>query len=239
MPAFAAPSSERRFYTSMAIAILAAVLVGFARSFFLRPLFPDTPSPAERVFYAHGALFTTWIVLLVVQTSLVARGRLDVHRRLGAYGAALAGVMVAVGLYVALVAATRPGGFIGIPAPPLAFLIVPFVDMMLFGALVALAIAKRRDPQSHKRLMLLATINLTTAAIARIPGVIDAGPIAFFALTDAFIVALVVWDVATLRRLHPATLWGGLATIVSQPMRLVLSGSDAWLAFAAWMASLV
>ena len=233
------PHSERRFYTAMAIAILATVLVGFAQSFYLRPLFPDTPSPTEGVFYAHGVLFTSWILLLVVQASLVATGRIAWHRRLGAYGAALAGVMVVVGLYVALVAAKRPGGYIGIPVPPLQFLIVPFVDVVLFGAFVALAIAKRRDAQAHKRLMLLATINLVTAAIARFPVVIDAGPIAFFALTDAFIVALAVRDVMTRGRLHPVTLWGGLATIVSQPLRLLLSGSGPWLAFAAWMASLI
>jgi hypothetical protein len=59
----------------------------------------------------------------------------------------------------------------------------------------------RRDPQSHKRLMLLATINLLTAAIARWP-VLQAGPLAFFGLTDLFIVALAVWDFRTRGRLH-------------------------------------
>jgi hypothetical protein len=97
----------------------------------------------------------------------------------------------------------------------------------------------RRDPQSHKRLMLLATINLLTAAIARWPGVLQAGPLAFFGLTDLFIVALAVWDFRTRGRLHPVTLWGGLALIVSQPLRLVASGTEAWLAFARWATGLV
>ena len=239
MAAAPSPRSERRFYTAMAIAILATVLVGFAQSFYLRPLFPGTPSPSERVFYAHGVLFTSWILLLIAQTSLIASGRTALHRRIGPYGAALAVAMVLVGIYVALVAAKRPGGYIGIPEPPLQFLIVPFVDVVLFGTFVALAIVKRRDPQSHKRLMLLATVNLVTAAIARFPVVVDAGPVAFFALTDAFIVALAVWDLRTRGRLHSVTLWGGLATIVSQPLRLALSGTDPWLAFAGWMASLI
>ena len=30
---------------------------------FLRPLFPAWPSPPEKIFYVHGALFTAWIVL--------------------------------------------------------------------------------------------------------------------------------------------------------------------------------
>jgi uncharacterized membrane protein YozB (DUF420 family) len=240
-PTFAggAPSSERRFYTGISLAILATVLVGFARSFFLRPLFPDWPSPAERVFYVHGAVFTAWMVLLVTQASLVAAGRTDLHRRSGAFGAGLAALMVLLGAYAALIAAKRAGGFIGIPVPPMQFLAVPFFDMVLFGSLVALAIAKRGEPQSHKRLMLLATINLTTAAIARWPGVSALGPLAFFGVTDLFIVALAAWDVRTRGRLHPATLWGGLAVLVSQPLRLVVSGTEGWLAFARWATGLV
>jgi hypothetical protein len=34
----------------MALAILATVIIGFSRSFFLRPLFPESPSPSEMIF---------------------------------------------------------------------------------------------------------------------------------------------------------------------------------------------
>jgi uncharacterized membrane protein YozB (DUF420 family) len=234
-----APSSERRFYTGISIAILATVLVGFARSFFLRPLFPDWPSPTERVFYVHGAVFTAWIVLLVTQASFVAAGRTDIHRRTGGFGAGLAALMVVLGVYAALIAARRPGGFIDVPVPPMQFLAVPFFDLLLFGSLVALAIAKRGEPQAHKRLMLLATNNLTTAAIARWPVVSTLGPPAVFGATDLFIVALAAWDVRTRGRLHPATLWGGLAILVSQPLRLLVSGTEVWQAFARWATGLV
>ena len=61
-------SPERVFYLSMTLAIALSVYVGFARSFFLRPLFPTWPSPAEPVIYLHGALFSSWCVLLVVQS---------------------------------------------------------------------------------------------------------------------------------------------------------------------------
>jgi hypothetical protein len=84
------PASERRFFGWMALAILAVVFIGFSRSFFLRPLFPDWPSPSEPIFYVHGTAFATWIVLLVAQARLVAAGRTDLHRRIGAFGAALA-----------------------------------------------------------------------------------------------------------------------------------------------------
>jgi hypothetical protein len=239
MTAAASPLSERRFYTIVALAMLATVLVGFSRSFYLRPLFPDHPSPHEAVFYLHGAIFTAWIVLLVTQASLVAARRTDVHRIVGPWAASLAILMVVVGAYAALVAAKRPTGFVGIPIPGLQFLIVPAFDLLLFGIFVALAVLRRADPQSHKRWMLLATVNLLAAAVSRIPGVFEGGPIAFFGITDLFIVALAVWDFRTRGRLHPVTLWAGLAIVVSQPLRLALMGTEGWQAFARWATSLI
>lgn len=230
---------ERRFYTGMAIVILAAVLVGFGRSFFLRPLFPDWPSPSEPIFYVHGTAFTAWIILLVVQTSLIARGRTDTHRIVGPFAGALAVLMVVLGTLGALISARRPSGFTGVLVPPLQFLAIPIFDMVLFAPLVALAIAQRRNPQSHKRLMLLATISLVAAAVVRWPGVLTLGPLGFFGITDLFLVPLVVWDLRTRGRLHPVTLWGGLLIIASQPLRLIISGTAPWLAFARWATGLL
>jgi hypothetical protein len=51
---------------------------------------------------------------------------------------------------------------------------------------IGVALARRRDAQTHKRLMLVGSIALIGAAIARWPGVIQYGPVAFFALTDLF-----------------------------------------------------
>jgi hypothetical protein len=226
------PLSERRFFTGIAVATLLTVLIGFSRSFFLRPLFRIWPSPSEGIFYVHGAAFAAWIVLLVVQTSLVAGGRTSLHRTIGPLGAVLAATMVVLGTVAALTAAQRATGFVGIPVPPLQFLAVPLFDMALFATFTALAIARRRDAQSHKRLMLLATVNLMTAAIARWPMIGALGPPAYFGLTDLFIVALAVWDFRTRGRLHPVTLWGGLLILISQPLRLIVSGTAAWLAFA-------
>ena len=112
-------SQERAFYTGMAVAMLLAVLVGFSRSFFLRPLFPAWPSPSEPIFYVHGAVFTAWCLLLVVQAALVSAGRTALHRRLGVAGTVLAAAMVVLGVHASLVAARRPSGFVGIDAPPL------------------------------------------------------------------------------------------------------------------------
>jgi hypothetical protein len=232
-------TAERRFYTGMAIAMLIAAYVGFARSFFLRPLFPEWPSPSEPIFYVHGAFFSAWCVLLVTQAMLVGVGRTDLHRKLGVAGVFVAAGMVILGVAGALIAANRPTGFNGVPVPPLQFLVVPLFDIVFFVAFFGLAIANRTNPQSHKRWMVLATVNLLAAAFARWPYVLELGnPLVYFGLADLFIVALAAWDFRTRGKLHPVTGWGGLALILSQPGRLALSGTTAWLAFAGWLTGL-
>jgi hypothetical protein len=62
-----------------------------------------------------------------------------------------------------------------------------------------------------------------------------AGPLAFFGLTDLFIVVCLVYDLAVRGRIHPAFIWGGLLIVLSQPLRLLLAGTDGWLAFATWL----
>ena len=229
-------SAERVFYLGLTVAMALSVYVGFARSFFLRPLFPTWPSPSEPIFYVHGAVFASWCVLMVVQAALVTARRTPLHRQIGVFGALLAGTMVVLGVHAGLVAARRPSGFLGIPVPAIQFLVVPLADMLLFGSFVALAVLKRRDPQAHKRWMVLATVNLTTAGIARWPGVISVGaPPLFFFLSDLFIAALAVWDWKSRGSVHRATRWGGALIVLSQPLRLALSGTAAWLAFAGWL----
>lgn len=231
--------AERRFYTGMAIAILMSVLVGFGRSFFLRPFFPEHLSPSEPIFYVHGAVFTSWIILFVIQVSLVARGNISLHRKLGLVGGLLIIIMTILGILSSLTAAGRSTGFTKVPVPPLQFLAIPIFDMILFPAFAALAFVRRHNSQSHKRWMLLATLNLITAAIARWPVVDTLGPLAYFALTDLFIIALAMWDFRSRGRLHPVTLSGGLLLIISQPLRLFVSGTPAWLIFAQWATALI
>ena len=120
--------------------------------------------------------------------------------------------------------------------PPLAFLAVPFFDMVVFTGLVTTGLWYRRRANIHKRLLTLGTIALLGAPIARLPfGAPVVGILGVFALADLFIVACIVYDLTSLRRVHPATIWGGLAIVLSQPLRLAISGSAPWLGFAAWL----
>ena len=241
-------SSERLFYTGFAVTIAAAVVLGFARTFFFRAWYPEwarVHGAPETFFYIHGTVFTAWLLLLIAQTSLVGAGRVDLHRRLGVLGTGLAVAIVLLGTVGALMAARRPTGFIDVPVPPLQFLAVPFADLALFAAFVSLAFVHRRRPQSHKRLMLLATIALAEAGVARWPFAFmnTALPIPGIGMTelclDLFLVPMLIWDLASRGRPHPVTLWGGLALIVSQPLRFWLMGTPAWLGFARWAVSLL
>jgi hypothetical protein len=231
-PAVAVRSRRtRRFYVAMALAFALTVFAGFSRSYFLK-LHYGTPALSV-LLHIHGVVFSAWILLFAAQTTLVSAHRTDLHRRLGVAGAVLAGLLLVMGTTTAILRVR--GGSAPIPGVSgLAFLAIPLFDMLVFAILAGSGLALRRRLETHKRLMTLATIGLLSAPLARIPWVFRAGPPGFFGLTDLFIVAMLVYDLATRRRVHPATVWGGLVLVASQPLRLMISGTAAWTAFAAW-----
>jgi hypothetical protein len=233
--------AERRFYGGMAVALLAVAILGFAPTYFLRPLLP-VPSPAPpaltNLVHLHALLFTAWVVLVFIQTRLVAARRIDLHRRLGVIAAGVAIAMVAVGVLVALHAVPR--GIAPFGMDPHRFLIVPLVAIMLFAVLVAAGIrARRRDPQAHKRYLLLGTIALLPPAIARLALLFGLGPPVVLAVATLFVLPLFVWDRKALGRIHPVTLWGGLLIAVSGPLRLLVARTDPWVAVSHWLVGLV
>lgn len=229
--------NDRRLYILAAILTPLIVLAGFARTYYLKPFF-NTPDLAGRIVHLHGIVMTAWVVLFITQISLVATRRTKIHQRLGVLGGVLAALVVIVGVLTALYAAARGAS----PGPPaLSFLIIPLGDMLIFSILIGLALYYRRKLDVHKRLMLLAAINLLTPAIARIPFnfIINGGPLVFFGLTDLCLLACVAFDTFKHRRLHPVFLWGTVFVIAMQPLRLLLAGTDAWMGFAAALVGLV
>ncbi|HEY0592743.1 MAG TPA: hypothetical protein VGF40_13315, partial [Thermoanaerobaculia bacterium] len=219
-PAAARAQRDRRFFTGMGIVIAAVIVAGFAPTYFFRPLV-DQP-PLSPLLHLHGIVFTAWVALFVAQTSLVAARRTTVHRRLGLTALALVPTMAVVGLVAAQSAAARGVAPPGAP-PPLIFLVIPVADIVVFVALVATGFALRRRLAAHKRLMLLATIALLPPATGRLALMSGQGLLAMFIATDAFIVAMLLYDRWARGRFHPATVWGGLFLIASQPLRLALA----------------
>jgi hypothetical protein len=224
--------SGSHFYTWAAITILAIVFAGFARTYYLKELFGTPALPG--LLHLHGLVMTLWFAFFLVQVSLIAAGRADLHRRVGVVGALLAAVVVVVGVTTAITAA-RLGHTPG--PPPLVFLTIPLGDMLVFPALVGAGLFFRRRSDFHKRFMLLASLSLLTAAIARIPlNFISAGGLPlFFGLTDLCIVTCVAYDTVKNHRLHPAFGWGVLVIVASQVLRFMLAGTSAWMQFATWL----
>jgi hypothetical protein len=223
---------QDRFFAVMSVIVALTVFAGFSQTYFLKGVFGT--KALSPFFHVHGAVFTCWIALFVVQSMLVRAGRTDIHRRLGVAGAVLAPLMVIIGVMAAIDSARR--GFTPTNGPPpLVFLVIPLTDLVVFATLVGVGLWVRRKPQDHKRLMLMATLGILTPAIARLPGVSAVGPPAFLGLTDLLIVGCMIYDKITYGRVHRAFLWGGLFIILSQPLRFLIAGTSTWLAFARWL----
>jgi len=236
-------NADRRFFTGMALAMAAAVFVGFAPTYFLAA-FNEAPRPQLTAnIHIHGALCAAWILLLAVQTGLIAARRPDVHRLMGTVGVVLGAAILVMGFIVATGAGRRvhTAANAGTLADPYVFLMFPLAAVSLFAMFAGLGVAYRRRPEIHKRLMLLATMSLIGPALARIssrmmlavsdPGtafVSVPGAIGGLVLINLFLAALVIYDLKTRGRLHPATLWGGGFLLLSEPLRIMIAHSQPW-----------
>src|SRR5258708_33473316 len=158
---------ENFFFSGMAVLILATVFVGFARSYYLAGVF-KAPLPSV-VIHIHAAAFSSWILLLLAQTSLVAAVRVDLPRRLGLLGFGLACLLVIVGLLAATDSLARHFAAGGSGLGARAFYAIPITDMLIFSTLIYFAFRQRFNPAAHKRLMLIATITPLDAAFGRWP----------------------------------------------------------------------
>lgn len=223
-----AGSTDRIFYTGMAVLSAILVFVGFSPTFYQRAA--ELP-PLPQVFVVHGIAFTAWVAFFIVQTGLIAANRRAWHRALGAFGVALALVMVVLGTLAAIESLNRGA----VPLPGLdarAFFAIPIHDIVMFPVFVGAAVYFRRDADMHKRLMVVATISLLAAAIARIPGVGAFGPPLFYGLQDLLIVLGILYDRFTRGAVHRAYWWGLGLMVGSQVLFLAIANTAPWLAFA-------
>ena len=221
---------DRPFYTGMAIAAAVVVFAGFAPTYYLRA--SDQPTPLPTYLQVHGFLFTTWIALFITQTSLIAARRTHIHRRLGWATAMLAVVMVIVGTTAGILS-MRIQVEAGNVQQAQAFLTTPLFSMVVFAAFVAAAIALRRDVQAHKRLMLLATISLLDAAVARLPfEIFRTSAWAYLPATDLFVAAAILYDFASRRAVHQAYIWGAAVLVIEQALRIPVGETATWQAIA-------
>jgi hypothetical protein len=153
------------FYVWMAAVCALVAFGGFAPTYWLQ--LPAGTFVGPPLLHIHGLLFSTWTLLLLSQTLLAANGRLDYHRAWGLLGISLATAMVVIGLAAAIGTLTA-GLAAGYGDQSRAFAILPVSAIGLFAGFFVAAIANIRRPEVHKRLMLLATISLLQAAMARV-----------------------------------------------------------------------
>jgi hypothetical protein len=228
--------SDRRLFAFVALLFPIIVLIGFGRTYYLKFAFGNPPLPSLLV-HLHGLLMTVWVFYFITQVWLIRGKRARVHMKLGMAGIALALVIIVVGFITAIAAATHGSASAPPDIPPLAFMVVPFFDMIMFAGLFGVAIYYRKRPANHKRLMLLTAINFLPPAIARFPvaSLNALGPLFFFGVPTVLVLVLVVYDTWRNKKLNKVLLVGGLILIVSYPLRLILSGTQEWMAFAAWL----
>jgi hypothetical protein len=217
---------DRQFYSGMAVAAAVVVFVGFSPTFFLRASYQSTPLPTY--LQVHGFFFTLWIALFITQTSLVTLRRTAVHRRLGWAMAALATLMVVIGTTAGIWSMRRQVEA-GFAQQAQAFLTTPLFSMVAFAAFVAAAITLRHDSQTHKRLMLLATISILDAAVARLPfEFLRTSSWNYLPTTDVFLAVAILYDFVSRRTVHQAYVWGGLVLVVEQALRIPIGNSAVW-----------
>ena len=237
-----AATGNRWFYTWFAVCAFLIVFAGFTHTYYLRFVF-ETKGLAL-LLRVHGLLFTAWFVLLFVQARLIARHRVDLHRKLGLVGALLAPSCAFVAIGVSFNAGRRfvlahPTSLADLPAQPLA---MDFGTSLTFLALVAIALYLRRRPEYHKRILILASCSLLLPAIGRIPlfGTVLFDAVGFWglvAITEVPPVACIIYDTIKHRRLHPAFGWAGAVLVASFPAFLLIGASDLWRQFATWLLS--
>ncbi|MDM7923783.1 MAG: hypothetical protein QUS14_15905 [Pyrinomonadaceae bacterium] len=230
---------ERRLFLICAAGFAILSFAGFARTYYLLPVLGG--NPLRLTTHIHGILMSLWVLLFAVQIYLVRSKNIRVHMRLGWLGVGLAAMIVAVGTLTALMAAKYGSQSSPPEIPPLSFLIVPIGDILYFGAFVALAVLWRKRPADHKRMMLLTAFAVVPAAVARIPGapMQELGPLWFWGVPNLLLIAVIAADRWRTGKFNLPFVIGSILLIASEPVRMMLMGTEAWLAFATWATSFV
>ncbi len=213
------------FYFFMSLLIAATVVYGFSHTID-HNLIHASPLPPF-VLYIHAIVFPGWVVFFIVQSALIRSHNVQVHRRLGWFGVALAVAVVVLGAWTSISMA-RFSIDQKDPFNSAAFTIVQVLDLASFAVPFALAIYWRTKPEFHRRLMLIASCALADAAFGRFPDL----PLIFSpAGVDALICLGVVRDLIVDRRVHKVYLYALPILILSQiaAMETFLHASPWWM----------
>jgi hypothetical protein len=223
------PRSDDIFFPATAVLVLAVVVIGFAQSYFLPGMvFAKLPNALVHI---HGALFVSWIFLLVLQSILIAARKIRWHIALGVLGVILPPLMVIFGVLTVFDSIRRNGT----PIPPQLLIVGDFGELAVFVVLIAWAMIVRRSSAAHKRLMTLGTMALLGPAInrwpfpdaLRLPGTL----VVFLALP----LVVVAYDLWSLRRIERTTAIACIVIYVQALSLIPLANLNIWQPFIDWI----
>jgi uncharacterized membrane protein YozB (DUF420 family) len=237
-----------RMFLWLALACAAIAILGFVPTYWLQ--LPAGTFVGTPLIHIHGALNTAWVLFLISQAWLVSRGKIRNHRDWGLAGIALATLVVVIG-YVTAISSLQERLARGEGDAARAFLVTPLTAMTLFAVFTAGAIACTHRPEWHKRLMVAGTVSLVEAAAARVafliavghrpglrPGLVapppEAMPTVVGLLLQIVIVAGMIHDKRTRGSVHPAWIVAITVSVSALLLKVPLSHTPAWLAFANW-----
>lgn len=228
---------DRSFFLAFAAICWLGVIMGFAPAVGAR-LQGDAAYPAPLILHLHAASFVGWLFLLTSQTVLIRARRIAAHRTMGLIGVALVPVMVVSGI----VAEHFSQRFHVVRDPEnLRFFIIPIFYTVAFAILASAALLLRRDPATHKRLILLATTVIVGAAYARWWGeglAAIAGDgfwgkiVETFTGTNLIVLMAMAYDQLTRGRVHAAYLVAAPALVISELLVSYVYHLDGWPAVA-------
>jgi hypothetical protein len=225
---------DRQFFFGMILLQIGVVVIGFGPTYYFAGG-PRAPLPSV-VVHIHAAVFTTWMLLLLVQTGLVSAGRINWHRKLGVAGFLLACLMIVMAVLVAADEAVRVK-----PLPNsesvLSLLAFPFEAAFEFAILIGFAFALRKNRAAHKRLIVIATAGVTSPAFFRwhVP-ILFHSTFADRGATYLFLLLLAAYDLWSTHRLHRATIWGSaFAVFMGQVVVRIVQPTPPWHAFMHWV----
>lgn len=224
-----ATALRRKFYFALAVLMTSTVIAGFWPSYYGPLTQGMTQTPW--ILHFHGVVYIGWMSLLILQTGLAARGRIQAHRSVGKIGIGYGFAVLLVGLLVSFVAPVMhvtAGEWTLDQAA--AFLPIPLGDMVLFGGFLGAATVHRHKPEFHKRYMLLATVALLFAAVFRM------NQVGWVSVPGAILVWFVpvvlgmAYDGFRRGRVH-TVYWIGIAAMGVSLLKLPLGTTDFWLGF--------
>jgi hypothetical protein len=218
---------EKYFYFFMSVFIAVVVFYGFSFTVNKNLIHPAVQRPW--ILWVHGIAFSSWLLFFIMQSALVRARSVRWHRNVGWFGAALGAGIVVLGISTTMTMARFE--LHQLKHDQANFLIVPFWDIICFAVCFALAIAWRKKPEHHRRLMLLATAALSAAGWGRLP-ILPPGT--FYMGVDLILVMGLVRDLIVNRRIQAVYKIGLPVFVAAQAfvMFVVITKPEWWMKFA-------